>query len=375
MDKRIIRLGIAGLGWIVEKSHIPSFEKIDCVEIVSIFDISEERRKYIAEKFHIRKQYSEYLEFLQSGIDAVVIATPNYTHAQYSIQALENGIHVLCEKPIALISKEVRQAIKEAENNNCLYIPAFVNRFRYDIQKLKECVDKGKIGEIISINAGWLRRAGMPRPGSWFTNKKYSGGGVLSDLGPHVLDICLMLLKDKMNLKNSIVKIFYSEEDSNAGADWFKTAEKKDLPIDVEDTVIGEVYFEEEILLKFAVSWCAPTKGDCTYFVIKGTKGKVILHTLFGYSNDRLWDKNNLVIEDVYGNREKVVLDEFLNTSDEAFYNQAQAFVNQIQGDSKGELSAIEAFKNVSFIETLYDCAMIESPTLKNVQLGSGQFE
>lgn len=375
MDKKIIRLGIAGLGWIVEKSHIPSFKKIEYVEIVSIFDISEERRNYIAEKFDIKKQYSEYLEFLQSGIEAVVIATPNYTHAEYSIQALENGIHVLCEKPIALNSKEVRQAIKAAEDNNCIYIPAFVNRFRYDIQQLIECVNRGSIGKIIGINAGWLRRAGMPRPGSWFTYKKYSGGGVLSDLGPHVLDICLMLLMDKVNIKNSTVKSYYSKEVSNEGANWFETVEENKLPIDVEDTIVGDVYLEEDVLLKFAISWCAPTEGDCTYFVVKGTQGKVILHTLFGYSNDRLWDKSNLMITDIYGNREEVVFDEDLNTADRAFYNQAQAFVNQIQGYTRDKLSSIDALRNVSFIEAVYNCAKIESSTLKNVQLGSVQFE
>lgn len=130
--------------------------------------------KDIAEKFSIQYLFDKFNDFLDCGLDGIIIATPNITHVPYTMEALRRGIGVLCEKPVALKSSEVKEIIEIVKEHNVIYVPGFVNRWRVDIQELYSALKEEKLGEIISVNAGWFRKSGMPRPGTWFTNREPS---------------------------------------------------------------------------------------------------------------------------------------------------------------------------------------------------------
>ncbi len=352
MGKKI-RLGFLGCGWIVEHAHIPSFSKLENIEIISVFDIEILRAKRLSDMFNIKNYCDDIDHFFDSGIDAVVIATPNYTHADYSLRALRRGLHVLCEKPVALFTSEIEEIIYTANANNVVYMPGFVNRFRNEIMKLKNIILSGEIGEIRSIEAGWLRKNGIPRLGTWFTCKEYSGGGVLVDLGPHIIDICLMFSGSQRPQEFTLFTSIPENVSTLNSAKWFEGSSTDQYMVNVEDTAYAEVKYDDDKSINLNLSWNAPIDGDATYFNITGTKKSLKLKTLFGFSNNRLWEKDSLVkIE-----KDLELVESFessTNNTRNAFDSMAGYFVRTIEGQNDNYLRAEDALNTVSLIEQLY---------------------
>ncbi len=352
--KDSIKIGIAGCGWIAQNAHIPAFRTIEGVEVISVFDNDIQKTDSVKKKFSINKVYDNYEDFLESDIDAVIISTPNYTHADFSIKALQKGKHVLCEKPITIHSRDAADIIRVAGENRRVFMPGFVNRFREDIKKMDELISKGEIGEIKKIKAGWIRKSGVPRPGTWFTNKELSGGGVLIDLGPHILDLCLMLLKENRVKDISFKAARNYNSDTDKGASWFATGELQESVIDVEDTISSDIIFENDTAIELNLCWTAPVKGDHTYFEIQGSKGTLELKTLFGFSNDRLWDKDSMAVSGLDGYRKEVVFDRSTNNALTAFNGLSRYFVSAIRGDWTSYLTPEDGYNTVNLIERLY---------------------
>ncbi|HRA48387.1 MAG TPA: Gfo/Idh/MocA family oxidoreductase, partial [Thermomicrobiales bacterium] len=111
-----------------------------------------------------------------------------------AIAALRAGKHVLLEKPIALDSVEGAEIVAEAERCGRVLGIAYSKRYRADVQLLRKQVQAGALGEIYYAKAFWMRRAGIPGLGTWFTSKTLAGGGSLIDLGVHVIDMVLYLM-------------------------------------------------------------------------------------------------------------------------------------------------------------------------------------
>ncbi|MHC1683115.1 MAG: Gfo/Idh/MocA family protein [Clostridiaceae bacterium] len=350
-----VKIGICGCGWIAENAHIPALIKNGHVEITSVFDFDLNRSINIANKFKIKSYFDSFDDFLNSDIDAVIISTPNYSHGEYILRTLEKGKHVLCEKPFTVFLEETKEIITLANKNKKIVMPGFVNRFRYDIEKMRQIILDNDIGDIKKIEAGWVRRSGVPRPGTWFTNKKLSGGGVLIDLGSHIIDLCLMLLSDK-NIKEKALTTSYNyTNNSELSASWFKRDTKNNLTIDVEESALSEIVFQDKVLLQVKLSWLASKEGDFTYFKIYGENGEVELKTLFGFSNDRLWEGDSLFIKKdnesktIYFNKEE-------NNAMLAFSSMMTYFINSINGEDMNFLNLEDAYNTVNLIEQLYQC-------------------
>lgn len=367
MKSKDIRIGIIGCGWIIEHAHIPAFNKIQSGIVSSLYDLDIRRALRLGKMFDIHKAHDDIDAFFNSGIDAVVIATPNNTHFTYSLKALENGINVLCEKPIALYAHEVRRLISVENEKDVRFVPGFVNRFRYDVMKLYEYVKSGKIGEVLKVEGGWLRRSGIPRPGTWFTNKELSGGGVLIDLGSHILDICLMMLDGKKPISMALETLKSGNKANVSDAQWFKGDYRKELSIDVEDTALVRAEFEGNVQLDVRLSWATDIEGDCTYFKISGTEGCIKLKTLFGFSNERLWKDDTLVIRDNSGSIHNIVFEKSSNNTMKAFSEMAKFFVDAINGKRSDYLTGMDGLRTVEFIEKLYSSELDGQEGLRNL--------
>jgi predicted dehydrogenase len=124
----------------------------------------------------------------------VSIAVPNVLHAPIALAAVERGLHVLCEKPLAGTLADAEAMVQAAVKAGRVLQVVFNHRERDDVQTLKRYIDEGKLGNIYYAKAYWMRRRGIPGVGSWFVNKKMAGGGPLIDLGVHVLDLALYLM-------------------------------------------------------------------------------------------------------------------------------------------------------------------------------------
>jgi len=349
-----IKIGLIGGGWIADKAHIPAFLRLPQVTISGIYEPDAQRAAVLAGKFRIPCTYESLNELLQSDVHAVVVSTPNHTHYTIALQALEHGKHVLCEKPVVLSVREMEKIMHAASMQGKVFMPAFVNRFRDDIVLLSNLLAEGRLGVIQSVQAGWVRKNGIPRPGTWITNRQLSGGGVLVDLGSHLLDICLMMLKERKPLCADVRMEHNYEDDTPHSARLIQYEAVQPLAIDVERSVNAAVDFEKDIRLSVELSWAAPVANDFTYFHIAGTKGYLNLKTLFGFSKDRMYVQDRCLMRTRGHSPVEIALDPLRNAQQHAFERMAAHFVDCIAGEAVPLITMEDGLRTVSLIEMLY---------------------
>lgn len=348
-----IHIGFVGCGWITDIAHIPAFQKVDDVCIHSVFDFDQVKADTIKSKYGIKNAFYDYDAFLDSDLDAVVICSPNFTHADYAVKALNKKKHVMCEKPVAINMEEMERVVKAARCNDRLFIPAYVNRFREDVSTMLHAIEKYRLGTVKRVEGKWLRRFGVPRPGTWFTSKKLSGGGVLIDLGPHIIDICLELLKSK-NIKDYSLEVYKNYLNAeNISAAWFETTDCRELDIDVEDGIKAQLLFEEDLTMDVELSWLAPVENDFTSIHIECESGSITLKTLFGFSKNKLWDKDTLILN-MGDHREEICFDPANNNAVKAFEAQAQYFADCVSTGRTHKVNFDEAYYTTKVIDILY---------------------
>src|SRR4051812_19589457 len=191
-----LRCAVIGVG-AIGLEHLSSLSQCQRGTAVAIAESHPGRAKEASDRFKIPRSYSDYRELLeQADVDAVTIALPNHLHAPVAIEALRARKHVLIEKPMALNAKEASKIIDTAAKMRRTVMVAQNFRFNRQTQLAKLMIQRGDLGEIYHARCFWLRRNGIPRIGSWFTQKKFSGGGATLDIGSHMLDACLHLLGD-----------------------------------------------------------------------------------------------------------------------------------------------------------------------------------
>ena len=137
MDK--VRIGIIGCGGIANNKHKPSLKKVEQVEMVAFCDIIEERAQKAAKEYGVpgAKVYTDYRELLQDkSIDVVHVLTPNRDHSYITVDALEAGKHVMCEKPMAINTAEAQKMIDAAKRTGKKLTIGYQNRFRPDSRYL-----------------------------------------------------------------------------------------------------------------------------------------------------------------------------------------------------------------------------------------------
>ncbi len=181
-----IRVGLVGAGNIAN-THIESYGELDGVEIVGICDTDPVRLKMTADKFGIEKRFGSLSEMIAGvELDAVDVCVWNCNHAECAIKALNAGLHVICEKPMAYSISEAEEMKAAAEKAGKLLMIAFCMRFSAQDKVAKDFIDGGYLGDIYYTKTTFLRRHG--NPGGWFSDKARSGGGPVIDLGVHVID-------------------------------------------------------------------------------------------------------------------------------------------------------------------------------------------
>ena len=187
-----IKVGVIGTGSI-SVEHLNAYKKLPEAELYALCDLNEELLQKRGEEYGVDRLYTNFEDMLKlKELDAVSVCAWNAAHAPLAIAALKAGKHVLCEKPMALNSKQAEQMLAAAKESGKLLMIGFVRRFGNDCEILKDFIRQGAFGDIYYAKATYLRRKG--NPGGWFGDKSRSGGGPLIDLGVHVIDLTRYLM-------------------------------------------------------------------------------------------------------------------------------------------------------------------------------------
>lgn len=253
-----LRVGIVGVGGIGQ-CHIDQFRQIEDVQVAAISDPNKTKLDDVGTRYGICARYEKPDELIASdGLDAVVICTPNVFHAQMSIDALKTGKHVLCEKPLALATRDIEQVLETADKCKQIYMGAMCWRFMDPSQTFKKYVDAGKTGELYYARASYMRRRGIPGLGGWFTTRKLAGGGAMFDVGVHVLDLCVWMLGNPKPVGVSAA-VYQKFKDRAVAGGWppanTRVGDKFGSTFDVDDFAAGFVRFENGATLTLETCW------------------------------------------------------------------------------------------------------------------------
>jgi predicted dehydrogenase len=271
-----IRMGMIGVGGIAQSRHIPAFSRLsDLVTIEAVSDINLNTAQEAAKKYDISKVFSEYKEMFPH-IDAVTICTPNKFHAEISIAALKAGLHVFCEKPMAMSPSECQAMIDAAKESGMILSIAYHYRFMKEPQAAKKLIDENEIGEPLVARVRAIRRRKVPGWGV-FTNKVLQGGGSLIDYGCHFLDLSLWLLGSPTPVEVSGTtynKLSKLADEVNMWGDFDRES------FEVDDHVTAYIKFDTGASMLFETSWSANVKSDEEVMSISGVAGGIDLFPL-----------------------------------------------------------------------------------------------
>lgn len=203
-----VRVGIIGTSWWAEAMYLPSLRSHPSAELVAICGRNRERGEEMAEKYGVPKVFTDYRELLtKADIDAVVVATPDDLHFLMTMAALTAGLHVLCEKPLALNADHAKQMYEKAQAAQVKHMVLFTWRWQPHFRYLKHLLDEGYIGRCYHASFRFLGGYGRAAEYEWrFDGRR--ANGIVGDLGAHMIDLARWYFGDiskvSANLKTHV---------------------------------------------------------------------------------------------------------------------------------------------------------------------------
>ncbi len=193
---RKVKWGLIGCGDIAQKRVAPALRDLDNCELVAVNRAQFRLAEAFARRFGVGKWYADWQELIvDPEIEAVYVATPVYLHAEQTIAAAEAGKHVLCEKPMGLTVSECDRMIAACQANAVKLAIAYYRHFYPIIERCKEIITAGEIGQMILVQVNAFEYFDLPidHPRYWFLRKDLAGGGPMFDFGCHRIEVLLNL--------------------------------------------------------------------------------------------------------------------------------------------------------------------------------------
>jgi predicted dehydrogenase len=252
-------LHVAVIGTGMGRYHMEGFTQAANVKLDAVCDLNQAEAEQFAKKYGASHVFTDVRDVLSlKGLDAVGIAIPNYLHASVAIQAMEAGLNVFCEKPMATTLADAERMVATAKRTGKKLMIDMSNRFRPVSQAAHKMLARGEFGDVYYARSCWIRRRGMPvihfdatgsmGRGAWFVSKEKAGGGALADIGVHVLDLTWWLMggPKPTRVLASAYRNLCQEEFAKRG-----------VLCDVDELTAAMVKFENGASAFFDVSWAA----------------------------------------------------------------------------------------------------------------------
>ena len=354
---RIIKLGIIGCGGIAFGKHMPALAQIENVQMVAFCDIIGEQAENACKQYGCEgaKTYVDYHEMLKDeSIEVIHVCTPNRSHADISVAALESDKHVMCEKPMAINYQDAKRMLDASVNTGKKLTIGYQNRYREDSTALHQMCGNGDLGDIYFAKALAIRRRAVPTWGV-FLNEKEQGGGALVDIGTHSLDLTLWMMnnyKPKYVVGNTYRKIADQKNTANAWGEWDPTQ------FTVEDSAFGFITMQNGATIMLESSWAlnALEIGEAET-VLCGTKAGADMK---GGLRINSVEHNQQFTKEISKDKKTVAF--FGKKTDNSALTEAKYWINAIINDTAPLVKPEQAIVVTQILDAIYESAKTGKP-------------
>lgn len=281
----VVGIGVIGCGSI-SWYHLRAIQSLGSAEIVAAYNRSPGPRERFGAEAGLSSGslYSDVSELLgHEGLDAVVVCLPNSMHSGVSVEAMEAGLHVLCEKPMATSLAEAERMVEAAERYDRKLLIGLTRRFTGESVAAKRVVDGGGLGDVYYSKAGWVRRNEIPGWGSQFTRRELAGAGPIYDIGVHALDNACWLMSN-FEAEKVLASSYSRLGPKRKGlGDW--GAHDFDGYFDVEDLAAALIKMRSGATVAFEVSWAAHVPQSRYTVRVLGEEAGLDLETMMLYTD------------------------------------------------------------------------------------------
>lgn len=335
-----VRWGVIGACGIARRRTIPEVLRFaEKSSIVALMDVDKEALRVTAQEFGIPCAYLTVPELLKEDIDAVYIASPVAFHYPQVKEALEAGKHVLCEKPLALRVEEAEELLEIAEKKGLKFGVAFMMRYNVYHRKIKEWVDEGVIGQPVFARAQ-LTCFYPEIPGAWRQKRATGGGGALTDMGCHCIDL---------------LEWFFGEV-----AEVFGFLDTITHPYEVEDTSTVLLKFKNRAHGFVDNFFNVPDEAARNTLEIYGTEGAILAqHTIGQDPGGEVWYcfSGGVKRYDAFQRRESPSWQKLELTPKPLYAQEVDAMSEWILGGEKPEIVAETGLRNMRVLSAIYRSA------------------
>jgi predicted dehydrogenase len=244
---RPARIGFLGVGWI-GRHRMEAMLSTGAVEAAAIADLSPEMMETAAKSAPTAKLLTKLDELLAEDLDGVAIATPSAQHAEQSIQALNAGVAVFCQKPLGRSAPEVQAVVDAAKAADRLLGVDLSYRQTDAMRQIKALLQTQELGHVTAIDLTFHNAYGPDKP--WFYDKRLSGGGCVIDLGVHLVDLALWSLDFPEVIGVTSHLFAQGQRLSNASEQ-------------VEDYAVATLELASGTIVRLACSWRLNAGQDC----------------------------------------------------------------------------------------------------------------
>ncbi|MDF2941158.1 MAG: dehydrogenase [Herbinix sp.] len=281
---RIFRAGVVGTGFIGQV-HIETVRRLGNVEVVALTD--KFNAKETAEALNVPNHFSNYKEMIDTmNLDMVHICTPNNTHFDIAMYAMEHGVNVLCEKPMCTTTEEAKLLVAKSKETGLVAAINFHNRFYPMNNHLKNVIKDGDLGDIFSITGSytqdWLL---FNTDYSWRLNSSESGKTrAVADIGSHWMDLAEYVTGQKIVAVNADFSTIHKNRKKPKGIvlaysdNQYKEEDYEDVPIDTEDNA--------NVMFRFSNG----AKGSAFFSQVIAGKSVAINLLVGGYKKSAEWN-------------------------------------------------------------------------------------
>lgn len=330
MRSKKIRYAVIGLGHIAQVAVLPGFAKAENSELVSLISHDKKKLKVLCKKYGLKEEdcyeFGQFPDCLQkSNIDVLYVATPNDTHCDIVCKALPSGVHVLCEKPLALSEEECDKMIDCSEANNRLLMTAYRLHFEQSNLQILQMIKDKKIGNPQIFNSVFTMQ--IKDKNNIRLNPTVLGGGPIWDIGIYCLNACRAIFKSEPYEVMAM-------ENTSGDSRFSSTHEMMSVMLRFPDNRVANFT-------------CGFSSDSCASYDVIGTKGRIHLDKAFEYASERTL---TLLEDDSVAKRTNY-------QKNDQFAAELVYFSNCVLNDKTPEPSGFEGRADVRIIEAILHSA------------------